>query len=215
MQENRSRLRLTAGITVPSLASQTSRDWSWVVLLHTLDPLLQARMAVCARVGVPVRYLFTDDASMDRRRAAARAYKAPWDEAIDASVGVVLTTRLDDDDAFVPDMLARVRRYARNLSGRCALIAPLGWRVWDGKYAHVRADANAWATLRTEHGDPLTVYGYGHTKVHDIAPVTQIPGRRWLWVRHAHTLSRHRVARRPIDDRLRSRFPTLRWELLE
>ena len=49
-----------------------------------------------------------------------------------------------------------------------------------------------------------------------LAPVQFIEGRRgWLWVRHQDTLSNHPVTKpRPIDAKLRARFPGVNWEVI-
>jgi hypothetical protein len=208
-------LALTAAVTVPTLSAQTTQDWEWVVLMHGADPLWNERWEVLRGVPVAVTVLLTDEPTSNRARAAARAYKAPWDNAVESSSGdLVLTTRLDDDDGLAPGYLADVRSHSRSVRSTMAFVYPRGYRVWNQKYVPVRHDANAMQTLATT--EPMTVYSYGHTRVRDHVPVTDVEGSRWwLWVRHLDTLTpRHRRATRLFDATLRKTFPGVDWSQL-
>jgi hypothetical protein len=242
LEANARRLAITRGITVASLAAQTLRTWELVVLLDDEDPLRAERLAAFEASGVPVRVICwksTADAfaPWDKRarffegklagekeakfwkdKVAATAYKVDWGGAVDSGRGAVLMGRLDDDDALTPDAMARTRAAAERLSGRrrrIALMQPNGFRVWDGRYSRVTHTTNAMHSLLTPDGDPMTVYDYGHRKVHKAAPIHTVDTRRaWLWVRHQDTISGYKEAERLIHPGLTKQFP-IDWSLLE
>lgn len=92
LEHNRLRLRLFSAITVPSLRAQTCREFSWVLMTHPHDPLLDERMAAARLSGVPVEQgrawprgglqvrLDDDDAISDTftERLLAAANRKPW-----------------------------------------------------------------------------------------------------------------------------------------
>lgn len=220
LEANRRRLALLRGITAASLWAQTERRFRWVVLLHPDDPLHAEREVACNLAGCEVSFRYwAPPADATGPRTAALAYKLPiWREETAPRSEATLTTRLDDDDAFAPWALHRIRR-AGHLQiparERRALIAPVGFRVWDGHYSLVRHERNAWSTLLSPVGDDSVVYDFNHVRVGDDVPVSLLDDTpAWLWVRHPDTLSKHRRAEAPIDATLRDAFPGIDWDLL-
>jgi len=220
IEANRRRLELLRGVTAASLRAQTERRWRWVVLLHPDDPLLEERQLACqlADVEVIFRY-FKPPLGTSAARLAALAYKSgEWREAIADRPQPLLTTRIDDDDAFDRRALKWIRRAGRDLApsrGRTALILPRGYRVFDGRFSLVTHERNAWVTLHVPAGDSAIVYDFNHKRIARYAEIKLLrPTPAWLWVRHDDTLSRHKVAAKPVSDALQSRFPGVDWSLL-
>lgn len=229
LEANARRLAITRGITVACMKAQTNRSWTWVVLIDPTDPLVEERKAAFLSAGVPVIFIewhpaALEPAAWDKHphtvslvgKVAATAYKAPWAQAIRVGHGTILQTRLDDDDGFAPDALARIRATAdkARYSRRVVWMFPLGVRVWHGSFVLAKHTTNAWATLQTPPGDILTVYDYGHRLVERIAPVRIIDRRpAWLWSRHRDTLSGWRRVTQPLTWRIRAMFP-IDWKLL-
>lgn len=216
LEANRRRLDLLRAVTAASLSAQTEKRWSWIVAVHPDDPLLAERKAVCRAAGYKARFVAYRGEG-DRVATAARAYRSvPWRRHMAAPDRPTLTTRLDDDDALAPRTLGRVRKAARHLERRTALIAPEGFRVFDGRYVAVRHERNAWASLLAPAGDGALVYDFNHKRIAEHVPVVFLADDpAWLWVRHDDTLSRHRIADAPIDDRLRAHFPNLDWRAIK
>lgn len=214
---NRRRLELFRGITAAGLAAQTRDDWVWVLALSPDDPLRAERLTAARAAGVEVRAVAVPDTGGPRSAVAIAAYRADWAAVID-DPAERLTTRIDDDDTFAPDAFARLRGYVSGQDPgghRRALILPVGFRVWAGRYTRVRHESNAWATLWVPAGDLSHVYGHLHRKVRDHARVTFVDYRpAWLWPRHADTLSGWRKAARPVTPALRRLFP-IDWDLLD
>lgn len=255
-EANERRFAITDGVTINAMANQTVSDWTWIVLLDPRDEMLELRRArylAVQQVGIRVVPLlwFTPDvaaAPWDRnaarttpaQQAAATAYRAPWRE--DGRIPVdqpALMTRIDDDDAFVPDALERIQRAAALVpeGDRRILVQPRGFRVSNGKYVRVVHPSNAMHSLVTPTGDRLCIYDYGHTLVAaggyrdellgeapadppvvsgyaSPAPVTKVDDQAaWLWVRHVDAISRDLAGVRPISKQLRAMFP-IDWSLL-
>lgn len=220
-EANRRRLAVTAAVTARLMAQQTNPDWTWIVLLHSRDPFLEKRLALftaAAPAIVPIYWEPRDLAAApwDRhggstsrvQQVAATAYRAPWADALGDRQQLTLMTRLDDDDGLAVDALERIAAAARGVTERTALMQPIGFRVWDGRYSRVRHDTNAMHTLATPAGDELVVYDYGHRRVAEVAPVVTVDEEpAWLWMRHRDTISGWKKADRPITNDLRRLFP--------
>lgn len=233
-EENRRRLDLMIGITARSLAAQTAQDFTWIVVVGQEDPLREERTELVNSIGRGSRVIKFATENADRRapwdnrtpnprtdlreRVAYEAYRAGWAQAMGLpSWELTLMTRIDDDDAFAPDALERMRFAAKTMGGarRCAFLLPVGIRTWRGRYSVVRHETNAMGSLRTHGGDRTTIYDFGHMKVRQHAQVNLLgdaPG--WLWVRHQNTLSGHKQAALALTSSIRSLFP-IDWGLLE
>jgi hypothetical protein len=207
--ENSRRLRLTEAVTVRSLAAQTYQDWWWVVAVHPDDELLDGRIAVLEGAGVPLRVIPFAATASTRSGLASAAYGIDWG----VPSGRVLTSRLDDDDAFTPDAMERIQSAARQSSESSAFVLPVGYRVSGRHCTRVRHESNAMQSLYSLTGG--TVYGYPHRKVRDHVPVVLVdeePG--WLWLRHPDALEWCRWASHPITAQVRDLFP-VDWSVID
>lgn len=207
---NARRLALLKGVTVPSMLAQTNRDWTWVVLMERDDPFAAERLSAFESVGVPVKVFHVEHPTVS-------LYRQDWAGAMGkCGCGPTLTTRLDDDDALAPDFLQRIQTAAEqaNEQGRVVWMLPEGFRVYRGRYAPMRHEANSWATLQTPPGDSAVVYDFGHKRIGGHAPIRLVDDKpAWLFVRHADTRSRNRAVSGPITMALRRLFP-VDWELV-
>lgn len=189
---NRNRLAFSRGITIPSIRSQTSQRFEWLVLLHRQDALLEERMAAFA--GAKFLYL---DAVGTPSSVAWQGYGADWAGAIGDRDETVAMTRLDDDDGLAPWVMARIQGEVR--ARREILMLPNGIRVFRGRFTVVRHASNAMQTLVTPPGDTATVYDYGHRDARRFARVRDIDSRiAWLWSRHDDTISGWKAAHHPL-----------------
>lgn len=212
---NRRRLELTTAVTVPSMAAQTSRDWTWIVLLHRDDPLKAERRAAFQSAGVPVRFFTIATRTTDRSEAAVEGYQAAWGRHLGKRDDIVAMTRLDDDDGLAPWAIERIASAASRVRRRTILVLPIGIRVWGGRYTLVQHFSNAMQTLVTPPGDDLHVYAYGHRDARRVGKLRAIDTRiAWVWSRHPDTISGWRIAERELTDRLRASFP-IDWAPLE
>lgn len=216
---NARRLAVTRAVTARLMAAQTTRDWTWLVLLDPRDPLLAERMALYEASAPHFQPLVWPPPVSDNvSRVAAADYRAPWREAIGPVDDTLLMTRLDDDDGLAVDAIERYQRAAvrhRRLRRRTVLMLPYGVRVWAGRYSRVHHNCNAMHTLVAPPGDRLCVYDYSHVKSRQVAACVTVDARPgWLWVRHRDTLSGYRQANAPLTAAIRELFP-VDWAALE
>lgn len=211
-EANRARLAMSRAVTVPSLRAQSDRGFEWLVLLHPADALLDERRAVFEAAGARFLYL-EPDVDGEPAQVAWQAYRAGWADAIGDRGHRVAMTRLDDDDALAPWVMARLRHAAARTHRRTALVFPNGLRIWRGRYTVVRHLSNAMQTLVTPPGDEMTVYGYKHREVRQHADVRQLDARpAWVWSRHDEALSGWRRGERALTPDIRAMFP-IDWSI--
>ncbi len=192
IERNRRRLQLTRGVTARSMAAQTSKDWRWLVLIDLDDPLLPDRMAAFLSSGADVQ--FAPAGSIVRDDPHDKPW-GPWAEHIDWSEDT-LTTRIDDDDAFAPWVMATYRAKAQEWTTftrrkkRIVLALPNGWRYVDGQVNERRDMNSQFASLYAPLGDKATVMDINHTRVRRLARMMVASKQRgWLWIRHDATRS--------------------------
>lgn len=196
LDANRRRIELTRGITAPSVSAQGG-DWTWIVWLHPDDPLRADRLAAFESAGHEVIPVVED---------AAPAID--WD-------GPVLTTRIDDDDAFAVGAFDRLRAAADGLRRRTALMFPIGYRVHEGRVDVVRHGRNAWLSVFAPAGDRSHAKSVQHQRIRQLAPVRWIDMEpAWLWTRHPDTdKGSHLRASEPVTRAVRSLF-AIDWSLV-
>lgn len=229
LEANRRRLAITRAVTARLMSRQTFRDWTWLVLFDPRDPLLAERQATFAAAAprfVPI--LWTPPEQMgyapwdpNPKRVvsqfeliAASAYHAAWREHMPTDEPI-LQTRLDDDDGFQLDGLARYQRAAPHLRGRTILMFPKGLRIYGSRFSVIDHRRNAMQTLFTPPGDELCVYDYGHTHCARVAPVVMVDKiLAWVWVRHRDTISVWRRTDSALTRGVRKMFP-IDWATVE
>ncbi len=220
---NRYRLDLMRGITVRSLAAQTFKDVTWLVLTDPLDPLIEEREDALWESGLP--FITAPAGDMERTDRRDKPW-GPWKDHIDWS-DATLTTRIDDDDAFAPWVLATFNHTAlqwvaeRRGRRRRIFVLPRGYRVSGGKINERRDRVNQFTSLYAPHRDHCCVMDMNHTGQHRLARMIEIsaePG--WLWLRHQgarSSMSRasnlQKELMKPIPDAIRARFD-VDWDLI-
>ncbi len=226
LELNRYRLDLLRGVTSRSLASQTFRDVTWLVLTDPADPLKEERERVLWSSGLP--FLTADAGNTERTDRRDRPW-GPWHDHIDWS-DATLTTRIDDDDAFAPWALSAFhdhaqrwieggRRYSRR---RRIMTLPVGFRVSSGK-VNPRIDrVNQFTSLYAPRGDRVCIMDMNHTNQRRLAVIIEIskaPG--WLWLRHdgarsaqSRASQRDKEQMQPISAAIKECFD-VDWNLIE
>jgi hypothetical protein len=191
LEVNRARLAITLGVTARSLVAQTRRDVTWLVLIDETDPLLAERTAALASSGLP---LILAPAGDIVRTGIHDQPWGPWARHIDWSEPV-LTTRLDDDDAIAPWVLATYRARTdewmhRRARRRIVWVLPTGWRLWNGKGNRRDDMVSQFSSLYAPAGDHATIMDINHTRARKLAGIQAVSREAgWLWTRHATTRS--------------------------
>lgn len=180
MQE---RLDLFERYCAPSVRAQSNGDFTWLLFLDqdtSEEPRSRIRQAV--EGGPDARLVFLPPVQGDGPVAAAAL------EHVGGTPDLLVTTRLDNDDALHEDALGVVRARAR--SGHREFLNLRFGYVTDGRTAQVKSHKYGhYATLvEPASAAPFrTVHcGLPHGRARQLAPVRQITDRPyWLEVIHA------------------------------
>lgn len=200
LNANARRIDLARRVTARSLAAQDG-DWTWLVYVHPEDPLLADRLDAFRSAGHPVVPV-EDNEDVER--------------AIDWS-GPVLTTRIDDDDAFAAGAFARLYRWHKRFmpSEPTAYIFPCGYHVRDGRVAANRHLRNAWSSLYAPAGYREHIRLVQHQRVPGAYPV-RLLDEEPAWLRVSHNDNERPTSHRPrgpITAGVRALYP-VDWDLL-
>ena len=198
LDSNARRIALLRGITARSLAAQDG-DWTWLAFVAPDDPLREDRLDAFRSAGhtvIPV------------------TSTAEAETAIDWS-GPVLTTRIDDDDAFSRDAFARLYAAIGPHAAPTAYIFPVGYHVRDGRAALNRHLRNAWSSLYAPVGFREHIRLHQHQRVPGRYPVVYLDDEP-AWLRVSHPDNERPTSQRPrgpITSSVRRLFP-VDWDLL-
>lgn len=196
IEANRRRIEITRRVTARSLSCQGT-EWTWLVYIDPTDPLLDERLEAFRSAGMPVVPV-----------------AGPVQEYIDWS-GSVLTTRVDDDDAFARDAFRRMHGAIRKRTPRTVLMFPEGHRVNAGMMQPIRHRRNAWSSLYAPAGDEVHIRQRAHPQVERIAPIRVVDRRpAWLWVRHQDAETGFRRAHHTLTDEVRALYD-VDWPFVE
>jgi len=182
------RLELFERYCLPSVAYQTEQRFVWLVLLDEATDAETVRRLEGHRTKV--KQLALVYLPIVRNRATLAR---PVVERAGPEPGLLVTTRLDNDDALHEEALAEIRRHAVDRQGFLNL--RLGF-VTDGVRAQpVSLRHGPFLSLVEPRGPGRvrTVHGSPHTQVARIAPVRQIESQP-LWLRVVHGRNVRNVA---------------------
>ena len=164
---------------LPSLAAQTNKDFIWFVFFdESTSETYRQRMEKAQQQCPQLRACYIPDTDIH----------SVMNRAIDEQTDVLITTRIDNDDAFREDALAVIRQQLDNVSQDTVINLRFGYS-YDGHLAEVFSQKyNPFSSL-IEFRKPdgfMTIFGeHGHGKIHKIARVKQIKtGPHWLMVVH-------------------------------
>ncbi len=157
------RFEIFAEITIPSVASQTCKDFTFLVLFDPLTPRgwLQRFAALATRTNMQIAMVANDD--------DIAAVLKPF---IPAACEWIITTRLDNDDAISTDFIARVQRAARPL--QCCFINLCRGLVYDmvaRQLFHRCYLYNPFVSVVETSSNFRGIYAYSHSQIHCHGPV--------------------------------------------
>ena len=197
------RFRLFEDYCLPSMAAQTSAEFHWVIYFDENTPAeFRDRIAKLQKIA-PFEAHFTGLFPAEGWRRSIR-------EVIDPQTPLLLTTRLDNDDALSRDFVARLHTAVRNhglangsYNFRNGLI-----RRGGALYAlsHPRNAFFSW--LEPISDEMRTAPSIQHMTLPEIGPVHQIGGSPgWLQVVHETNVSNKVRGRRVDRDVASGLFP--------
>jgi Putative rhamnosyl transferase len=161
----RERLELLRRYTLPSVAAQTSDNFTWLLLCdETTDPEVLAELREEGRRVPDLQVVLTSDATPPL--AAVR-------KAVDPDADVLITTRLDSDDAIADAYLAAVQDYAerfhRSRHESLLINFPRGYRLdaYRGRLYEAWMPNSSFHSLleRPQNHEPRTIRGEGHANL--------------------------------------------------
>jgi hypothetical protein len=193
------RLELFERFCLPTVRSQSERDFKWLVLFADETPdAVKARVAAYGADWPEFVPVYLPRGASAVGPLVVRPY-------LDASPQTLITTRLDNDDGLARDYIAKVRRHA-GTNERLVLQFPAGY-VWHDERIYLdRQQLNAFTTLiePLPHGNAdefNTIYKGSHTELDRLGRLVDVddePG--WLQVIHGTNLENYvRGSRQRIE----------------
>jgi hypothetical protein len=191
-------------ICLPSVAAQTCRAFDWIIYFDEETPdAFRERIAACQKI-FPFHAYFTG-------LFPASGWPRSIRETLAPDAPLLLSTRLDNDDAISCDFIERVHASVRADGARPACHNfRNGFVVGGGRVYRLAHPANpfmsrleAWAG-----SDPHTAMGTHHLEIARHGPVRQIEGPA-AWVQFVHGGNVSNTLRGRLTDpcELAGRFP--------
>jgi len=178
----RNRVELFERYTVPSLRTQSTPAFRWIVYLDVESPQwLRDRIEPLVEEGLLV--------ALYRERVDWQDVARDVRELTGAASDILLTTNLDNDDAVAVDFVERLQSAARTETP-AALFLRRGLIV-HGAEVYLRDDPdNAFCSVSEGRDDPQTAWRDWHTLLHTRFRAVNIPGAPgWLQVIHGQNVS--------------------------
>ena len=182
MDLSRKRLELSRLSLFPSLAKQSCLDFQWLCQVSPHDPLLLERKEMVASLDGDLVFCEAEPGSKEHSSAWVQATRPD-------TPGPVLTTRIDDDDAFAIDAVERLHKAVEGSSSDAAWTFPQGYRLNDGKVAPFMVRPNNCISLLADSME--TVFSHKHRQIEQhylLSVIDEQPG--WLWTRHDLAITR-------------------------
>ncbi|MBP7051438.1 MAG: hypothetical protein KBE65_10525 [Phycisphaerae bacterium] len=176
------RMRLFTTITFPSLAGQSCQDFTWLLLMDRRTP--EHYLRVLEGAGYPnLKLVYCDPG------------RAPWLQDLEPGGHDLITTRIDNDDAFHRDAVKAIQDAWRAKHAEQTkpwlIVFPFGLilDLADRKMYVMEYWFNNCPTLVEDSHDPGTVYRWQHSEIPPTVPRHFLKERpSWLQVVHSQNL---------------------------
>ena len=185
---------------LPSMKAQTWQRFRWLLLFdeETPSPFRERSESYAAHNIEPI---WVGNVTPELVDQIIRERIAP-------GATHVMTTRLDNDDTFSIDAMARLATAARATSARRYLNFPTGYVLSRGRLYRHYHQANAFVSLiEPVDGTIDNVWKIPHTEIASHAPVVQIDDSpAWLQVVHGDNVSNRVRGTRVLPATIASKF---------
>lgn len=216
----RYRFRMMMQFCGASLASQTRRDFTWIVRCNPLSPLANEVADYYRSLPFPVACILSPPPDQDASDTI-HTQDSAWKEAIKnlllPEATHVLTTRIDDDDLICPSFVARLRKAVIPSPESAAWNFPVGYvlklstavpstaRRWE-------YDRNQFASLISPVEPLVIVNDARHGAIGELGPIHHVDKKpAFVWTRHPMTKSPGGRSKTTIPvAKLVSQFPALK-----
>ena len=204
------RFHLFEAFCLPSVAEQSTKDFTWIIYFDKDTPqAFKDRVAELQR-QVPFEAYYTG-------LFPASGWPQSLTEVLGAKLGamppVVLTSRLDNDDALARDYMERTAAAAvgQRPVPRTGIVITNGYIRSATSAYRISHPCNAfasWLERVDQPGGPLTAMGISHIDAAEFGPLLQVPGPGgWLQVVHGGNVSNKVRGVRVGLEGLAQRFP--------
>lgn len=187
---------------LPAIAAQTRRDFHWVIYFDKDTPAeFKARIADLRGV-FPFTPFFTG-------LFPTEGWRQSLDQLFPQKTPMLLTTRLDNDDALSADFTARLHAAMEGIPPRSSLNFTQGYVLSGPALYRLTHRSNPFFSwYEPWAGEALTAPGLYHTRIAAAGPVRQIGGPgAWLQTVHGGNVSNKVCGRRIGGAELAGRFP--------
>ncbi|WP_442678710.1 glycosyltransferase [Sphingomonas sp. ASY06-1R] len=195
------RFELFERYCLPSVASQSIDNFAWIIYFdHNTPERFRKRITSAqSEFNFTARYVEYFDGNM-----------APADvNALDQpSNGLVVTTRLDNDDAIARNFLARVQEAATLATDGTVLNFTNGLALREGRLYTAVDFSNPFTSLVERGSGPArTIWAAKHHELHQRWNIQQVGGApAWLQVVHGENVTNRIKGRRLSDTNLINSF---------
>ena len=174
------RIEMFNRFTVPSVQSQTDKNFEWLILIH---PGTDPKYKVAFNAGTLVEVI-RDTEVIEKVRQD----------------GWIATTNLDSDDALAYDFMSNLRAHAREQIGVISFNSGYVYSCRSNQAVGRRSTTNAYKTLIERGEDPKTVCSYFHGSLPTTYPEKQIKSPpMWLQTVHGRNIDNHQVRHSKMD----------------
>jgi len=197
------RFAMFQDICLPAMAAQTCTDFTWIVYFDKDTPQAFKDRIEELRGVVPFVPYYTG-------LFQAEGWNRSIGEVLDARTPLLLTTRLDNDDALASDYVARAQEAARAHADKVPLSLNFaqGFIRTETAVYEVTHPSNAFFSRLSRWDDDMrTAMSILHMTIADHGAVVQLGGQgAWLQVVHGDNVSNRVRGRRVQVDRVTGLF---------
>lgn len=174
------RIEMFNRFTVPSIRSQTFKDFEWLILIH---PDTAPKYKDAFKAGTVIEIVNDID--------VIEKVKQP---------GWISTTNLDSDDALAFDFMQNLHAHVREENCVISFNAGYVFSCRSNQAVGRRSPSNAYKTL-VEHGEnPKTICSFFHGSIHTAYLEKQIKSApMWLQTVHGRNIDNHQVRHSKMD----------------
>ena len=178
------RFELFERYCLPSIAAQTVKNFHWLIYFDEGTPAAFRERIESARAQAQFEPRFVGPFTMQMTASDVSALISPSDD-------LVVTTRLDNDDAVSRDFIERVRLEAARVPTGTVLNFTNGLALRDGRVYTATDTSNPFTSLVESASGPIkTIWSAQHHKLESEWTLHQIRGLpAWLQVVHGENVS--------------------------
>jgi len=193
------RFELFERYCLPSMAAQANQDFRWFLFFDEATPSEFRERIERDRNSCPQMQAFYIKGTHIHDYVL---------EQVDADTDVLITTRLDNDDAFHEDAMRVVRDQVGNGERDLCVNLRYGLELNGSEAEVISHKYNPFSSLieTRKSTDFVSIFGSSHGRISSLAPVRQIYATPY-WLRVIHEQN---ITNRPASERIKLNFSDLK-----